>query len=126
MTMTTFTITSADIGKTIGPPDGYLVDLHMAPGSGEYEPVQWDPGHQRYTGGWVTLKGSGDRNPLYSGSPQSTPLSVLQTGALVVNANFPYTGNLTIEAVPKGASFSITLSDTPIYATSAALSPTPS
>jgi hypothetical protein len=60
MTQTTFTITDADVGTTIGPPDGFVTDLAMTQPPPVYEVPEWDEGRQVWTAGYFILRGSGD------------------------------------------------------------------
>jgi hypothetical protein len=106
-----FTLTEADIGTVIGPPSGFLVSLikTQAPPTTDELP-QWDAGRMRWKAGRFVLKASGDYQCLVSLALTDT----LPSKTWASGASFAYVGDLEVQCVPKGSTWSLTLSDTPI------------
>lgn len=63
MTTTSLTITEANIGEMIGPPDGFLVNLTMTTGP-VHETARWDEGRQKWLSAYFVLRGSHDLRDL--------------------------------------------------------------
>jgi hypothetical protein len=112
MALTDFTITAADVGRVLGVPDGYLVNLAMIQG-----PVNETPsfeGKQKLTSSYFVLRGSRDWcdlvcvSPVYGGGYAEWRGS---TGNMVVSGCIRYSGDLAVVAVPRGTQWSLTLSD---------------
>jgi hypothetical protein len=110
-----FTLTEANVGEMISPPDAFLVSLTMAT-SPIYETPTFDEGQQIWTRGYFCLKRERDIRNLVcldarnggafgGGSPYATMLA---------NRSEAYRGQLTVVAVPKGSEWRISLSDVPI------------
>jgi hypothetical protein len=57
--VTDFTIIAADVGRALGVPDGYLVNLAMTQGPA-HETPSLDEGKQKFTSGYFVLRGSRD------------------------------------------------------------------
>ena len=115
MALTDFTITAADVGRVLGVPDGYLVNLAMIQG-----PVNETPsfeGKQKLTSNYFVLRGSRDWcdlvcvSPVYGGGYAEWRGS---TGNMVVSGSIRYSGDLAVVAVPRGTQWSLTLSDIPM------------
>jgi hypothetical protein len=103
--LTDFTITDADIGRTIGPRDGFLVSLTMAVAPSVYEVPDANPATQQFKSGYFTLRGSGDVRNLYNS------LTGGLSPVLIQNHSLAYHGDLKVVCVPRGSTWSITLSD---------------
>jgi hypothetical protein len=116
MALTDFTITAADVGRLLGAPDGYLVNLAMIQGPAN-EPRSFDEVKQKLGSGHFVLRGSRDWCDLvcvsaaYGGG--NAEWSGL-TGNMVVSGGIRYSGDLAVVAVPRGSRWSLTLSDIPI------------
>jgi hypothetical protein len=98
------------VGQTIGPANGFLVDLRQTK-----SPV--DDGGSRCApdGTWVSgkiqLRGSKDVRDLICSDSLDVGGWSGKTKTLVANHSLDYRGELKIRCVPKGAIFEITLSD---------------
>jgi hypothetical protein len=106
MVDTSFTLTDANNGTTIGVPDGFMVSLTMVtpPDFSSFDasiPSHW----------WLSVGGSRDTewarinvdllsNPLFGGTP-----------TLLANGHRPYRGDFAIDSIPRGSSWSLTVSD---------------
>ena len=116
MALTDFTITAADVGRLLGVPDGYLVNLAMIQGP-VTEPPSFDEVKQKLDSGHFVLRGSRDWGDLVCVSPVSGGGYANWrelTGNLVVSGGIRYSGDLAVVAVPRGSQWSLTLSDIPI------------
>jgi hypothetical protein len=111
MALTEFTLTDADMGRALGVPDGFLVNLSVTAVPKGYEAPEWNPGTQRWTRGYLQLRGSGDSQNIFCASPSSWGF-VSKT--LVINQSLGYLGDLVVVCLPRGAVFELTLSDQPI------------
>jgi hypothetical protein len=86
MALTDFTITAADVGRLLGAPDGYLVNLAMIQGPVNEMP-SFDEGKRKFTSGYFVLRGSRDWcdlvciSPVYGGYAEWRGL----TGNMVVS-----------------------------------------
>jgi hypothetical protein len=103
--LTDFTITDADIGRTIGPRDGFLVSLTMTAPPSVYETPDASAATQQFTSGYFTLRGSGDTQNLYCS------LTGHLSKFLIANHSLGYRGELVVMCVPRGSQWSITVSD---------------
>jgi hypothetical protein len=115
MVLTDFTITAADVGRALGVPDGYLVNLVMTQGPA-HETPSVDEGKQKLTSGYFVLRGSRDWRDLVCVSRICAgPAEWLElTGNMVVSGGIRYSGDLVVVAVPRGSQWSLTLSDIPM------------
>jgi hypothetical protein len=119
MALSEYTITDTMVGSVLPVPDGYLVSLTVTTSPAVYETPEGDAGSGEWKRGYLQLRGSRDYRDLYCNSPHSWGyLSKL----LVGNQSLSYRGDLRVVCVPRGAVFSLTLSDVPNLRTS---SPTP-
>jgi hypothetical protein len=116
MALTDFTITAADVGRLLGVPDGYLVNLAMIQGPMNETP-SFDEGKQKLTSGYFVLRGSRDWRDLVCVSPVNgggySEWWGL-TGNMVVSGGIRYSGDLAVVAVPRASQWSLTLSDIPM------------
>jgi hypothetical protein len=116
MALTDFTITAADVGRVLGVPDGYLVNLAMTQGPA-YETPSFDESKQKFTSGYFVLRGSRDWRDLVCVSPVCGGGYAEWcglTGNMVVRGGIRYSGDLVVVAVPRGSQWSLTLSDIPM------------
>jgi hypothetical protein len=106
-----FTLTDADIGTVLPVPNGFLVSLikTQAPPPGAGELPQWDAGRMRWKAGRFALKASGDHRCLVSIALTDT----IPGKVWAQNASIGYTGDLEVQCMPKGSTWSLTLSDVP-------------
>jgi hypothetical protein len=105
-----FVIDRSTVGQSIGPANGFLVDLRQTK-----SPVDDGPSRCAPDGTWVSgkiqLRGSRDvRDVICSDSLDVGGWSG-KTKILVANHSLNYRGDLLVRCVPKGAIFEITLSD---------------
>jgi hypothetical protein len=109
-----FTLDETSIGSALDPVDGFLVSLSQtAPSTDRAEP-QWSQSLGRWKTGYCTLKGERDTQALYSCRPGVwTPQWAGNVRVLISNASFPYAGRLIVQCIPKGSTWSVTLSDVP-------------
>jgi hypothetical protein len=105
--MTVSTITDADIGSTIGPPDGFLISIRLAVPPSVYEAPSWDEGEQRWKSGYFVLRGSGDIRDAVSISPQTNGGLFASGGNLLVSGSIAYRGCLIAVAVPRGSVWAV-------------------
>jgi hypothetical protein len=110
-----YTLDETSIGMTIGPPNGFVVNLTRTQ-AGPYDPPQWSEGRQRWKAGRFVLRGSNDVRDLVcidtqhgGGWASHGGLSDIVMG----DASIDYAGDLEIVCVPKGSTWTITLSDVP-------------
>jgi hypothetical protein len=103
--LTDFVLDDTSIGKVIGGPHGFIVNLSMT------RPPAVDSISRR--GAHFTLR---DDRPfpvalrnMISFDPRNWTTGVNR--AIWVNASVPYTGNLTVVSVPPGSEWDLTLSD---------------
>ena len=101
-----FTIDESSIGQTIGPTDGFLVNLIMT-APPVHEVPRWDEGKLRWVAGYFTLRGSRDVRDLYCSQ------TGFATNVLVRNHSLGYRGDLAVVSAPRGSTWSITLADAP-------------
>lgn len=111
MALTDFTITASDVGRLLGVPDGYLVNLAMIQG-----PVNFCEGKRKFNSGYFVLRGSRDWCDLVCVSPVCGGYAEWRglTGNMVVSGGIRYSGDLAVVAVPSGSRWSLTLSDIPM------------
>ena len=103
------TITRADVGSVIGPPNAWLIDLRQIE-SGSNEPAMADPSG-KWLSAYLQLRGSLDHRDLLRDSVAEFRLMVRQDEDLIANHSLPYSGDLIVRCVPKDAVFEISLSD---------------
>jgi hypothetical protein len=107
-----YVLTDADIGTSIGPVDGFLVDLSQTSPPTQNSPPQATPAGVWTGGNYLQLRGEKDYRDLYCAQPATAFMNWSGKRLfLVVNHSLPYRGQLAINAVPKGSTFAITLSD---------------
>jgi hypothetical protein len=108
---TDYVIDDSMVGQAFGPTNGFLVNLRLTTPSPSYATPEGDDGSGIWRSGYLQLRGSGDHKDLYCASPSSWGyLSKL----LVGNQSLSDRGDLRVLCVPRGAVFSVTLSDVPI------------
>jgi hypothetical protein len=116
---TNYVITDADVGRVLPITDGFLTNLTMTAPPPVYEVPSFDEGKQIWTAGYFVLRGSGDNrdavciNPAGGGGFAQWQKS---NANMVVNRCIGFRGGLIVVAVPKGSSWSVTLSDAPVVA----------
>ena len=112
--LTDYTLTDADIGRTLDPPDGFLVNLSQTAPSTDRSDPQFSVSLGRYLTGYLVLKGARDHQAIYCNrSGQWTPYWSGGNRVLIANASLDYRGRLVVQCVPRGATFTLTLSDIP-------------
>ena len=82
----------------------------QAPPPGAGEMPQWDTGRMRWKAGWFALKASGDHQCLVSIALTDT----IPGKVWAQNASIGYAGDLEVQCLPKGSTWSLTLSDAPL------------
>jgi hypothetical protein len=104
MALTDFTVTAADVGRVLGVPDAYLVNLAMTQGPGN-ETTSFDEGKPKFASGYFVLRGSRDWRDLVCVSPISGGFAQCWglTGNMVVCGGIRYSGDLAVAAVPRGS-----------------------
>jgi hypothetical protein len=110
-----FTIDETFVGATIGPVDGFVVNLKRTK-AGPYDPPAFSEAKQQWTNGRLVLRGSRDYRNLMCIDTQSDGYWASQygnTASVLNNASVSYPGELTVVCVPKGSVWEITLSDIP-------------
>ena len=108
-----FNITEANIGETIGPPDGYLVALSRTTAPVNDGPPRWSESQLKWLSGYFCLRSSGDVRDLICTRDASTFFWVGPEMHLVINSSISYRGALEVVCVPRGSTWSLTLSDVP-------------
>jgi hypothetical protein len=103
--LTDFTITDADVGRVLPITDGFLVSLTMTASPSVYEVPDANPATQQFKSGYFTLRGTGDVRNLYNS------LTGHLSKFLIANHSLSYRGDLKVVCVPRGSTWSITLSD---------------
>jgi hypothetical protein len=84
-----------------------------APPSPSYETPDASPSKQAFTSAYFTLRGSRDLRDLINVSPQSGGAATYwgSDANMVSNGNLPYRGDLIVQCVPRGSTWTLTLSD---------------
>ena len=103
------------IGKTIGPANGYLVNLTRTQ-AGPYDPAQWSAAKQQWLTGRFVLRGSGDVKDLVCIDTQHGGGWASHGGLGDIvwgDANIAHAGDLIVACVPRGSVWTVTLSDVP-------------
>jgi hypothetical protein len=91
---------------------GFLVNLRRTGNQSGYVVPEWDDGKMLWKSGYLVLRGSRDLRDLVSASPQTGGgWGPDGSGAMVINGSIAYHGQLQIVCVPRGSTFSVTLSD---------------
>ena len=92
--------------------DGYITDLSMTRSPSVYETPSFNFGC--WSSGFFTLRDNSWRRDVISFSPTS---SIPYSGSrrdIIVNNSVRYVSSLQVISVPRGAVFSITISDVPV------------
>lgn len=116
---TNYVITDADVGRVLPITDGFLTNLTMTAPPPVHEVPSFDEGKQIWTAGYFVLRGSGDIATPSASTPRAAAASLNgrnRTPTMVVNRCIGYRGGLIVVAVPKGSSWTVTLSDAPVVA----------
>jgi hypothetical protein len=103
------------MGATIGPVDGFVVNLKRTK-AGPYDPPSFSAATQQWTTGRLVLRGSRDFRNLMCIDTQSDGYWASQyssTASVLISASVSYPGELIVVCVPKGSVWEITLSDIP-------------
>jgi hypothetical protein len=119
MATTSYLITDADVGRVLPITDGFLTNLTMTAPPPVYEVPSSDEGKQICTAGYFVLRGSGDNRDAVCITPAGGGGFAQwqkSNANMVVNRCIGYRGGLIVVAVPKGSSWSVTLSDAPVVA----------
>jgi len=118
MATTSYLITDADVGRVLPITDGFLTNLTMTAPPPVYEVPSFDEGKQIWTAGYFVLRGSGDNRDAVCITPAGGGFAQWQksNANMVVNRCIGFRGGLIVVAVPKGSSWSVTLSDAPVVA----------
>ena len=119
MATTSYVITDADVGRVLPITDGFLTNLTMTAPPPVYEVPSSDEGKQICTAGYFVLRGSGDNRDAVCITPAGGGGFAQwqkSNANMVVNRCIGYRGGLIVVAVPKGSSWSVTLSDAPVVA----------
>ena len=117
-----FTITDADVGRLLDPPDLFLVSLIMtSPPLPSFETPSWNSGRQAWNNAYFSLQGEHDFKPLFSMSPQSgggsLSYAVGNSGVSLASGNLPFRGRLRVVSVPRGSIWQLEISDVPVVRT---------
>ena len=107
------------MGQTIGPPDGFVVNLKRTK-AGPFDPVGFSEAKQQFTNGRFVLRASGEFRNLMCIDTQSDGGWASQyssTAGVLTNASIGYRGELMVVCVPKGSVWEISLSDVPFVKT---------
>ena len=106
ITITTYQISDADVGTTIGPQNGFVTGLTMLSPPTVYEQPDRDPGRQLFKSGYFTIRGECDLRPVFNAQIGAGGGHFSYWGGeahSIVDGNFPYKGALKIVSVPKGS-----------------------
>jgi hypothetical protein len=109
-----FTVDETNIGQTIGPANGYLVNLTRTQ-AGPYDPAQWSAAKQQWLTGRFVLRGSGDVKDLVCIDTQHGGGWASHGGLGDIvwgDANIAL-ADLIVACVPRGSAWTVTLSDVP-------------
>jgi hypothetical protein len=107
MAMFDFTLDDQSVGQTIGPANGFLVSLIMTTPPSKYEVPDHSAAAQQFTSGYFVLRASGDTQNIYCS------LTGFISPVLARDHSLAYRGDLKVVCVPKGSTWSVTLSDVP-------------
>jgi hypothetical protein len=110
MAMTEYTLTDANVGDVLPITDGFLVSLSMTQSGGFDGSPRFDEGKLIWVSGYFVLRGSLDIRDLICLSPQSGGGGG-PDGVMVANHGLGYRGDLLVVAVPRGSTWSLTISD---------------
>jgi hypothetical protein len=108
--MTEYTLTDASVGDVLPITDGLLVSLSMTQSGGFDGSPRFDEGKLIWVSGYFVLRGSLDIRDLICLSPQSGGGGG-PDGVMVANHSLGYRGELLVVAVPRGSTWSLTISD---------------
>jgi hypothetical protein len=109
-----FTLDETSIGLALDPADGFLVSLSQTTPSSDRADPEWSASKQMWRTGYFVLKGERDTQAIYSNrSGAWVPQWIGDARILVSNASLDYHGRLVVQCVPRGSTWSLTLSDTP-------------
>jgi hypothetical protein len=107
-----FTLTDADVGRAVGPQDGFLVAQRQTQNQTANEVPEWDNGRGVWRSAYFVLRGSNDHQAIFCTSPQSGG-TVDPAKVWVVNQSLRYHGDLIVQSCPRGSQWALTLSDVP-------------
>jgi hypothetical protein len=117
MALTDYILTDADRGRVLTPADGFVVNLSRTKSPVDDGPARCSP-DGTWVSGKIQLRGEGDVRDLICVDSLDLAGWNGKTKLLIMNGSYPYLGGLIVRAVPKGAEFKLTLSDTPYVWTS--------
>ena len=109
-----FVITDANVGTALTPENGFVVNLSMTQAPVLDGDPRWDEGRRVWRSHYLVLRGQYDIRDLVSFDPMSTPGALCggaPRGEVLINASIGYRGGLQIICVPRGSTWSLTLSD---------------
>jgi hypothetical protein len=122
MAQTDFILDDTMVGTVLPVADGYLTDLRRT-----QSPVD-QPALCAPDGTWLSgkfqIRGENDIRDLICTDSLDVGSWSGGVKTLIANSSLPYKGGLVIRALPKGAVFSLTLSDAPIQRTGGGTAPT--
>jgi hypothetical protein len=110
-----FTLTDQDMGRVIGPENGFVVNLKRTR-PGPFETPSFSEATRQFTTGRFVLRGSREFRNLMCLDTQSDGLWASQyssTASVLINASMAYRGELMVVCVPRGSVWEIELSDVP-------------
>jgi hypothetical protein len=110
MAMFEFVLDDTFVGQTIGPADGYLVNLSRTKSPSDDGPPRAAP-DGTWLSGKLQLRGTRDVRDLVCTDSLDVGSWIGRTKTIVANSSYPYNGGLLVRAVPKGAVYEVTLSD---------------
>jgi hypothetical protein len=103
------------MGRTIGPPDGFVVKLRRTK-AGAYDPPSFSEATQQFTNGRFVLRASGEFRNFVCIDAQGVggwASHYSNVASVLENASVAYRGELVVVCVPKGSVWEISLSDIP-------------
>jgi hypothetical protein len=115
MALTELVLDDSYIGQTIGPQNGWLVDLVQTGRATKSVTPCFNEGKQHWVSAYIQLRGSKDVRDIFCLNPSQSPAPPLSTSKRhthVVNDSIPYLGDLIVKCLPAGSTWEIALSDT--------------
>jgi hypothetical protein len=114
MALTELVLDDSYIGKTIGPANGFLVDLVQTGRTTKSTTPCYNDTKQHWVSSYCQLRGSKDIRDIFCLNPSQSPAPPLSTSKRhthVVNDSIPYLGDLIVKCLPAGSTWEIALSD---------------
>jgi hypothetical protein len=114
--LTDFILDDGFVGQTIGPQNGFVVEIIQPKGASKYSAPCWDESRAHWVSGYIELRGERDTRSLFSicpGQNNGPPGSWGRRRHWLLNASIPYAGaGLRVLCLPIGSEWLLTLSDT--------------